>query len=67
MARGIITSVSPSNGAGECSGFVSCSGRADLEFLASDLVDARLTLEVKGRPVTYNEDGDRATHVRLAD
>jgi hypothetical protein len=65
MPQGTITHVNVSNGKGQQFGFVSCPGRPDLRFDAADMIGAELTAEVRGRKVTYNEAGNRATHVRL--
>jgi hypothetical protein len=67
MPTGTITAVNVSNGAGKRFGFVSCTGKRDLRFDESDFVDAPLFEEHRGRRVTYNEQGNAAKRVRLAD
>jgi hypothetical protein len=47
-------------------GSVTCQGRADLTFTEADLVDVPLGKELRGKRVTYNEQGGRAERVRLA-
>lgn len=67
MATGVITNLKLNKADGVKYGFVSCSGRADCRFEEADLDNAEMTADLLGRSVEYDEMGDVAKHVRVAD
>ena len=46
------------------SGYVSCPGKADLQFNASDLDGLEFNADLRGLEVAFDEQDSRAVHVR---